>query len=252
MVEPQHDLNVGYVARIMKNFGLGELYMVNPRYNEEEAVRFAVHGKDVLEGVRVVSMNALRSKFDLLVGTTAIRATSRLNILREDISPEQLASILSNTIPGRDTCLILGRESSGLTNSELAMCDLVTVVDTRTEYQTLNISHALGILLYEISRVIPLYSKQASSISHAAGKKKIESASGNEIRLLLKYIVKSAKESNYDIHKLPLLKLAFQKSLAKASPTSKDVMLMVSLFRKTTVALKRARYPEKRISKKKY
>src|SRR5919199_4187688 len=94
LVEPQYYVNVGHVARLMKNFGLKQLYMVNPHYDKKEAERYATHGKDILTAAKVITLKQLRKKFDILIGTTAIRATSRRNVLREAISPEQMAKII--------------------------------------------------------------------------------------------------------------------------------------------------------------
>jgi TrmH family RNA methyltransferase len=232
LVEPRYHMNVGYVSRLMKNFGLHRLYLVNPRYNKKEAVKYSTHGKDVLASAKVVTLKQLRRKFDILVGTTAISATSRLNILRETVSPEQIAKIIQDTWDTNRFCIILGRESSGLKNDELGMCDLVVTIDTRTKYKTMNIAHALAVLLYEISRLKPEAPVKKS-------KKKIEIASQQEIGILLQYLSKVADAGNYDHHKKPLLAAAVKKLLAKSTPTTKDVMLLISLFRRSLLAIER-------------
>src|SRR5437867_13096417 len=93
LVEPQYHINAGHVSRLMKNFGLHGLYLVNPSYNRTEAVKYSTHGNDVLSAAKVVTLNQLRRKFDVLVGTSAIGATRKLNILREAGQPEQIAKI---------------------------------------------------------------------------------------------------------------------------------------------------------------
>jgi tRNA/rRNA methyltransferase len=158
-IEPQYEINVGYVARIMKNFGFEQMYITNPRFNEEDAARFSTHGKDILASAKIVTLKQLRKTFDVLVGTTALSAYSRLNVLRDSISAVQLSEIIKETENEKDFCLVIGRETSGLNNRELEICDLVVVIDTKSEYKTMNISHALAILLYEISKIrseIPL------------------------------------------------------------------------------------------------
>ena len=231
LIEPQYYVNVGHVARLMKNFGLKQLYMVNPHYDKKEAERYATHGKDILAAAKVIMLKQLRKKFDVLIGTTAICATSRLNTLREAISPEQMAKIMYDA-SSKDFCIILGRESSGLNNEELRLCDLVCSIDTKTNYRTLNISHALAVLLYEISKLKPeIYVKKS--------KKKIELAVKQDMDLLMQYVDKIASLGNYDAHKKPLLDAAVRKIIAKSTPTTKDLMLIVSLFRKTALAIER-------------
>ena len=231
LIEPQYPVNVGHIARLMKNFGLKKLYFVKPHFDKVEAVKYSTHGKDVLAIAKTITLKQLRKQFDILVGTTAIRATSRLNILRESIDAERMAQIIHDG-SSKNFCIILGRESSGLSNKELILCDIVAMVDTKTKYRTMNISHALAILLYEISK---LRTDQPANKS----KKRIDLASQQEVNLLLEYLRKVAVSGNYDLHKRPLLEVAAKKLLVKSSPTTKDIMLLVSLFRRTLLAMKR-------------
>jgi tRNA/rRNA methyltransferase len=233
LIEPQYPVNVGHIARLMKNFGLKSLYFVRPHFDKAEAIKYSTHGKDVLVAAKTVTLRQLRKKFDVLIGTTAIRATSRLNVLRESINAEQIAKIIHDAST-KDFCILLGRESSGLNNEELEMCDLVVTIDTKTKYRTMNVAHALAILLYEISKL-------KSKLSVKKSKKRVDLASQHDIDVLLKYISKLADAGNYDLHKKPLLEAAAKKLLAKSVPTSKDVMLLVSLLRKNLLAIERLR-----------
>lgn len=233
MVEPHGHINVGHVARLMKNFGHKKLYFVKPNFDRVEAVKYATHGKDVLAAAKTVTLKQLRKKFDILVGTTAIRATSRLNIVRESISAEQLARVVSDG-KGKNFCIVLGREASGLNNEELAMCDLVALIDTKTKYRTMNVSHALAVLLYEIAKLKP-------EVAPKKTKKNMQLASQQDIHLVLYYMDKVADAGNYDLHKKPLLEAAVKRLLAKSMPTEKDIMLLVSLFRKSLLAIERSR-----------
>lgn len=235
LIEPQYPVNVGHIARLMKNFGLKSLYFVRPHFDMTEAEKYSTHGKDVLVAARIVTLNQLRKKFDILIGTTAIQATSRLNVLRESINPEQLAVIMhdSNT---KKFCILLGREASGLNNQELELCNLVVTIDTKTNYKTMNIAHALAILLYEISKIQLL-----SDFPIKKSKKRVDLASQKDIDLLLLYIGKLADAGNYDLHKKPLLESAAKKILTKSAPTTKDIMLWISLVRKSLLAIERLR-----------
>ena len=152
LIESQYPVNVGHIARLMKNFGLKSLYFVRPNFDNTEAEKYSTHGNNVLVSAKTVTLRPLRKKFDILIGTTAIQAISRLNILRESISAEQLAKIIHDSST-KDFCILLGRESSGLNNEELELCNLVLTIDTKTNYRTMNVAHALAILLYEICKL---------------------------------------------------------------------------------------------------
>ncbi|MEW6603827.1 MAG: RNA methyltransferase [Thermoproteota archaeon] len=231
LLEPHGHVNVGHVARLMKNFGHKKLYFVKPNFDRTEAVRYSTHGKDILAAAKTVTLKQLRKKFDVFVGTTAIRATSRLNVLRESIDPEELARIIHDS-DNKDFCILLGREASGLNNEELAMCDLVALIDTKTKYLTMNVSHALAVILYEISRTEP-------EVPAKKTKKNMRPASQEDIDLVLQYVSKVADAGNYDLHKKPLLEAAVKKLMAKGNPTEKDAMLIVSLFRKSLLSIQR-------------
>lgn len=231
LIEPQYPINVGHIARLMKNFGLKSLYFVRPNFDKTEAAKYSTHGNDVLVAAKTVTLRQLRKKFDVLIGTTAIQAISRLNILRESISAERLAKIMHDSST-KDFCILLGRESSGLNNEELEICNLVVTIDTKTNYRTMNVAHALAILLYEISKL-------KSKLPVKKSKKRVDLASQKDIDLLLQYVSKLADAGNYDLHKKPLLEAALKKLLAKSVPTTKDVMLLMSLLRKSLLAIER-------------
>jgi tRNA/rRNA methyltransferase len=235
LVEPQYETNVGYIARIMKNFGYNQLYLINPCFNREKAAIFATHGKDILASSKICTLEDLREKFDVLVGTTAHPAYSRLNILRNSIDATRLSEIIKSVGTEKDFCIILGRESSGLNNRECEMCDLVVTIDTKTDYKTMNISHALAILLYEISKSLPEFTLRDDKVMV---RRSNTFATKQEIDLLINYIKEVANECGYDEHKRPMLHSAVQRLLARAIPTSKEIMLLVSLFRKSALTIK--------------
>ena len=215
IIEPEYEINLGYIARVMKNFGIKELLLVNPRCDIERAKMYATHGKDILDQAKVVDIDHLK-RFDQLIGTTAIDARSNKNIVRNSIEPSQ-ARIIDNS------CIILGRESKGLSNEELAMCDLVITIDTGSDYNIMNISHALAIILYEFTK-----------------KEKVkEHASKEEVELLINYALAVADKAGIRKDKQKNVEYALRRILGRALPTSKEVRILVTLLRKTLLAMDR-------------
>ena len=54
-VEPEHGGNMGSIARLMKNFGLKDLWLVNPKVEiEEEAYAFASHAQEIIKDATIV------------------------------------------------------------------------------------------------------------------------------------------------------------------------------------------------------
>ncbi len=221
LVEPNLAINVGYIARLVKNFGLKELLLIKPKFTRSRAKVFAMGGRDILDKSKVIDFNELR-KFDLLIGTTAIRGKSRLNLIRDSITPERLVGLLQKN---SDACIILGRESTGLTNRELNFCDVVVNIDTFTDYKTLNISHALAIILYE---------------TLAKGMSRRTAASRSERELLMAYALTLARKSDYPKHKEEMLLTTLKRILTNSSLTSKEVMLLISLMRDATLTIDRS------------
>ena len=207
--------------------------MVNPIYDMEEARRYAMHGYHILETAISTNFEELRRNSRMLVGTTALKASSRLNIVRDTISPIRLAELIYEIPEKENIYIVFGREASGLMNSELQMCDIVLTSDTGTDYTTMNISHALAIILYEIAK---------RDLRHRSSRVAVRSpkmARRPETEMLIAYAAKAAEMAGYDIHKRPLLDSALKRLLAKSNPTSKEVMLMVSLFRKVNLNMQR-------------
>lgn len=148
LVEPEHPGNVGSVARVMANFGLKNLVLIHPKCKiSEESRRLAKNANYILDKAKINGFNIL-GKFDYLIGTTSKLGTD-YNIPRSPMSPSQLAAKLKELKKCR-VALILGRESDGLRNNEVKLCDFLVTIPTSKSYKSLNLSHALAVLLYEV------------------------------------------------------------------------------------------------------
>ncbi len=63
------------------------------------------------------------------------------------VSPEQLADSINYN---GNLALIFGREGNGLSNQEIALCDVIVSIPTHDNYPILNITHAAAIIFYEM------------------------------------------------------------------------------------------------------
>ena len=106
----------------------------------EEAFNRAKHAKDILKKAKIVNKIP---KMDFLVATSAKTAQ---NVNRIPIDIKELKKKISGKIG-----IVLGRESSGLTNEEMESCAIFVNISTNKKYPTMNISHAATIILYELS-----------------------------------------------------------------------------------------------------
>ncbi len=147
LVEPTHPGNIGAVARAMKTMGVRHLVLVNPRsFPHSEAWALAVGADDILEQAQVVSTLAeALAPCAWVVGTSA-----RTRSIPWPLStPRQaMPSLLSCAATG-PVALVFGRESSGLTNEELARCQHHVCIPTDAAYASLNLAQAVQIMVYE-------------------------------------------------------------------------------------------------------
>ena len=150
LIEPKTQGNLGAVARTMKNFGFNDLVLINPKCRIGiEAKKRAKNAVDLLKKIKIKKVGYLK-QFDYLVGTSAIYGTD-YNIPRIPVSVEDLAVRL-NKIQNKKIGIVFGREDKGLTNEEVLMCDFIVNIPSSEKYKTLNLSHAVAIVLYEISK----------------------------------------------------------------------------------------------------
>jgi tRNA/rRNA methyltransferase len=142
--------NLGAVARAMKNFGVTELVLIEPKCSPEdvEAQNRAKWAKDVLKGARIEGRDAFDT-FDLLIGTTG-KLGDDYNLPRTPLFPDELAAKLGELDQDAQVGLLFGPEGDGLQNEELIRCDIVATIPTSVAYPSLNLSHAVAVMLYAI------------------------------------------------------------------------------------------------------
>ncbi len=149
LVEPAGPLNVGSVARVMKNMGLHQLILVNPQCDHlgEEARLMAVRATDILETARVVE-----SLPEALVGCTRAIATTGddrpIATKREDPA-DALPWLLK-----APSALIFGREDCGLTNAELNYAQRLIRIPSSDAYTSLNLAQAVAVCCYELYKSV--------------------------------------------------------------------------------------------------
>ena len=150
LVETSHTGNIGAVARAMKTMGLSRMELVAPKQPPDaEALARASGADDLLE--RAATHATLS---DALAGCRlVIGASARLRSIEWPLlePPECAARLLAEATEG-EVALVLGRESSGLTNDELARCHFLVHIPTNPDFSSLNIAAAAQVLAYEIRR----------------------------------------------------------------------------------------------------
>lgn len=219
LVEPQGPVNVGHVARLLRNFGVKKLYLVEPRVDLSVAAVYASHASDVLDSAVVTTFDRVRMENDLLIATTAVKARKKSNVIRRTVSPDRLHGLLSSS---RASSLVFGRDTTGLTNQEIGMCDATTTIETAPGYRALNIGHAAAITLYLASRA-------------GGAKRSLQSRKAREVFAMSLFELGEA--SRAPRHKTATLFEAGKRIAASSALSDSQLQLLAGVFRKAVARI---------------
>ncbi|MBD2090236.1 RNA methyltransferase [Microcoleus sp. FACHB-1515] len=149
LVEPAGALNVGSIARIMKNMGLQQLVLVDPHCDPlgAEARQMAVHAIDILEAAICVETIP-----DALQGCDRAIATTGRDQAIESVleSPRQSLPWLLQVRSPHQAALIFGPEDRGLNNAELHYAQRLLRIPSSPNYPSLNLAQAVAVCCYEL------------------------------------------------------------------------------------------------------
>lgn len=160
LVEPENPLNVGFVARAMRAFGVTDLVVAASAWKAlpAEARVTGVCAPEILDGVLFEKelAGALRGC------DTAIAFSRRPTALRQDeFTLPALPSSLR--LKGR-TALVFGRESKGLSRAEAALCPYLARIPCENGL-SLNLGQAVAVALFSLTatnRELPEKAQTAS------------------------------------------------------------------------------------------
>ena len=148
LIQTSHPGNIGSAARAMKTMGLNELVLVNPKtFPDNQANTMSSNATDILENALVVdSLQQALTDCCLVVGTSARYERS---MAWDILEPRACAEQLVKQAQTAKVAVVFGRESSGLTNDELALCHYLVHIPTNPDYSSLNLASAVQIISYE-------------------------------------------------------------------------------------------------------
>ena len=145
LVQPQIAANLGFVARVLSNFGLQDWVAVGGvEVAGSEAERTGAPALEVLQGLRRVQ----RLEQALEGCTVAIGLTARDGFRRAPLPLEELRRELGPMDGEGRVALVFGREDRGLETEECEACSHLVRIQT-AGLGSLNLSHAVAITLYE-------------------------------------------------------------------------------------------------------
>jgi tRNA/rRNA methyltransferase len=246
VVEPEHGINLGYLARTAANFGISNLIVVDPSPLDSEklldAKLFAAHGRPLVDGIQFESsFDSLRRKFSILIATTAIEARRKSNLTRRSMTVESCAVKLSSRAhkSGLKDCFIFGRDSTGLTNEELKKCDYCVTIKTGSSYNTLNISHAAAILFYEFSKQFSKSRSKGNLTSKIKEYSLNRTSSRLEQERVIKLFEKLGKDAEIKKYKQGLLQETLKRMFARGDPSLRELYVLMGLASKASSKIRR-------------
>lgn len=225
LVRPKEDGNVGAVARAARNFGARHLSIVAPRAAlGPEARRRSMGGLPLLKGAMTYpTLDRAVASADLVVGTTDLSTGRSTAYLRRSVSPERLGEMLE-PIVGR-VAIVFGPEDNGLSRTELARCDLLVHIPARREFPTLNLSHAVGVVLYATHRA------RRGEASESTPAPDVLELNGREKELFLERVGELLQRTGYPAHKRAGLVLLFRRVLGRSTPTDSELRMMLGFLK---------------------
>lgn len=151
LVSPAKPQNLGSICRLAQNFGSPKLVIVDNQVDLSSLAfqKTAKHAKDYIE--QTLFFDTLKealneSESSVSIGTT--RRFSETSAKRMVYEPE---FIKWNEL-GTNPAIVFGSEKNGLSNEQLLECDLIVSIPTAPENPSLNLSHAVSIMCYQVFR----------------------------------------------------------------------------------------------------
>ncbi|MCX9013479.1 MAG: RNA methyltransferase [Candidatus Methanoperedens sp.] len=217
LVEPLYSGNIGSTARAMKNFGFSELVLLNPCEIDKNARIMSVHAYDIIENAKIATtLEEAVEGSHLIVGMTGLPGkTENKHKRMPAISPRKLREKLTGK--SGIVSLLFGREDDGLSNEELELCDMVVYIPTSPEYTSMNLSHAVAVVLYELSDI-------EGGETFLAGHFDIE--------LLYEHVGDVLADIDYKEHKENKTQMMVQRILGRAELTTREVYTLRGILRR--------------------
>ena len=188
LVKPQLGENIGACARSLKNFGFKKLNIVSPKFifPNQKAKVTSVGAFDVINKTKVFdNVNSAVSEFNLVISLSA----RRRDINKRHITMQDLSRILNKKKYSK-IGFMFGPEASGLSNQDISFSNLILQIPTSKKFKSLNLSHSLTIVCYEIF-------KNLNQKLFIKGGNDIKISSKSKITSVIKYLINLLEKKNF-------------------------------------------------------
>ena len=223
LVKPQLGENIGACARSMKNFGFNQLHIVEPKINfpNHKAKATSVGAYDIVNKAKVFkNVEDAINSFNLVVSLSARRRDiNKKHILLKDF--QKIITERRNLNIG----LMFGPEASGLSNKDLSFSNYILQISTSNKFKSLNLSHSLTIICYEIFKLIN--KKSIKKNSH-----KLRVSSKANISSVLKHLINLLEKKDFfvPIEKKHSMLLNINNLIYRLEPNDKELRILASII----------------------
>ena len=223
LVKPQLGENIGACARSMKNFGFSNLHIVSPKidFPNHKAKATSVGAFDIINKAKVFNeTNKAIGNFDILVSLSA----RRRDINKRHISLNDFVKLLKKRKNSKFG-LMFGPEASGLSNKDLSFSNYILQIPTSPKFKSLNLSHSLTIICYEIFKVFNENLFKKNSIN-------IKISSKSKINSLIKHLLKLLDEKEFFLpkEKKHSMLLNINNLMYRLEPNDKELRILASII----------------------
>lgn len=160
LTNPDESRNVGAVCRAMANSGLSTLRIVGEKskFDEERVRILAIHAAEIWEKAEFFdSITEATKDCSIAAGTTRRRGKKRGKLLL----PEEFAQTANGLSENGRVAVVFGNERTGLTEEEIDECTMGVTIPSDEGFASLNLSHAVQIISYQLFRT---QSKQSNGV----------------------------------------------------------------------------------------
>ncbi|MBC8315402.1 MAG: tRNA/rRNA methyltransferase [Bacteroidales bacterium] len=150
LVNPSVPENIGASARAIKTMGFTLLRLVNPQNYPDEKAGHVAHGSlDILENTsQHPTLEDALQDIDFSIASSAKKRSVRYDYHHAG----NLSAILEQKKRSiKNVAIVFGGEESGLSNEEIAQCDIISFIPMKRKYPSLNLSHSVILYAFLLS-----------------------------------------------------------------------------------------------------
>ena len=223
LVKPQLGENVGACARSLKNFGFSKLHIVSPKQSwpNNKAKATSVGAYNLIKRAKVYNntYDAI-SDFNIVISLSA----RKRDINKKHISINQFLKIIKSK-KNTNFGLMFGPEASGLSNDDLSLSNFVLQIPTSKRFKSLNLSHSLTVICYEIFKSINFKKFQKDA-------KNIKISSKGKISSLVLHLKKLLEKKGFFVpsEKKHSMLMNINNLIYRLEPSDKEVRILASII----------------------